>query len=90
MLKELQESYVAKYESPMAARVHYAVLDGWADESTGSVEWAYAIDRVGKRIVFEDDQGFVTMIRFDSEAEAQNWFAEYDSNYAAWMSDEDQ
>lgn len=35
MLNELRESYVHKYESPIAARAHYAVLDGWADEILG-------------------------------------------------------
>ena len=64
MLSELQESYVSKYESPMACYCHELCLGGFADEFTGdSSEWLYHVDRIGRRLVVEYPDGFVTPAR---------------------------
>ena len=84
MLNELRESYVNKYESPIAACAHYAALDGLADESTGdSVDWFYHVDRIGKRLVFEDSRGFVTCQRYATEAEARDAFSACEDEFYA-------
>lgn len=74
--------------SPLAEYAYILTLDGGEDEQTGSVEWRYWVARFGKRLLFEDSQGFVTLDKFHTEQEAIDAFREIDNRYSAWA-DED-
>lgn len=88
MLKELRESYVSKFDSPMTALLYYRSNEGWCDEETGSVEWEGWYGRIGKRIVQEDDRGFVTSHRYITEVEAIGTMELIAADYAEWIGDD--
>lgn len=56
---------------------------------SGSVEWDIWFAQSGKRIVFEDDRGFVWVTKYGSEEEAITWFERLDSDYSAWLEEDE-
>jgi len=67
---------------PMAEYVYRMVGDGMADETTGDAnDWFYQAARVGKRIMFTNTVGFVTLEKFDSVADAERDFRLHDLEY---------
>lgn len=89
MLKELQETYVYKFDSPMTAYLYYRCNEGWCDEETGSVEWEAWYGRIGRRIVWEDDRGFVGSSRYATESEAVGTMELIAADYAEWDNQDD-
>jgi hypothetical protein len=80
------DRYRTKYGSAMA---EWLDSGPEPDESTGSVEWRGHVARFGKRLMIEDDQGFVTVERFGSETAAIYRFEQIDAEYSAWMDDDE-
>jgi hypothetical protein len=58
-------------EGPMTEYFYDLALDGEFDEEAGSVEWGGRCARFGKRVLLEDDRGFVTLRKFSSPREAK-------------------
>lgn len=54
------------------------------DQTSGSVEWDVWFAQSGKRIVFEDDRGFVWVTKYKNEAQAIRWFELLDRDYSTW------
>jgi hypothetical protein len=80
----------AKYKycgQPIAEYLH-VLSEG--DEATGSTEWAEHVQRFGKRLLFTDDQGFVTCKRYPTEDEAKACFGVIDSKYCEWLDANDE
>jgi len=80
------DRYRTKYDSAMA---EWLDSGPEPDESTGSVEWHGHVSRFGKRLLHEDDRGFVSVERFDTEAEAIDRFETIDAEYGAWLDDDE-
>jgi len=85
------DRYRHKYGSAIAE--YLGTVEGGtivADEDTGSVEaptgW---VGRFGRRLMIEDDRGFVSVERFDTEADAIERFEAIDAEYGAWMDDDE-
>jgi len=74
-MRERYDVHHGKYESPMAHYAYSCVLEGMSDESWSSWtgEWA---DRLGKRIVWGDDRGFVYLLVCKTVAEAEKIMAD--------------
>lgn len=74
---------------PMAEYLHCLSMDGGQDEDSGDVEsptgW---FARFGRRILFTDSFGFVSVARLVTEAGAQAFYAELEAEYDAWAGDE--
>ncbi len=85
MLSEVRESYVFKYSCPMAAVVDGIVHEGAADETTGDMDFGVFVARVGRRVVWEDSQGFVDYRRYSDDVEAGAAFAETAYAYDEWL-----
>ncbi len=65
-----QESYSQKFDAPFTAFLHSVSLDG-CDDVVGDVESAIGWNgRMGRRILTEDSQGFVSSERFATVADA--------------------
>ena len=79
-------SNLGKFEgqSGMAEYVYNLSLDGTADEETGETEWELFAARFGKRLLFENDRGFVTLERFQTGDQAREAFRQIDRRYAKW------
>lgn len=73
---------------PMAEYLGMLGLDG-TDEDTGSVEWDVFVMRFGKRIVLEDDRGFVWVEKHETEEDAKRAFNRWESAYWHWLDQED-
>lgn len=82
-----RNNYWGKYDSPMA---EYLDRIGEGDEVTGSVDWAEYVQRFGKRLLFSDDRGFVTVEKYASVAEAKTRFDEIDEAYCAWCGNDNE
>lgn len=68
--------------SRMAAACWLISLDGCADEETGDAnEWLYHAARIGRRILYTDDQGFVWVDTYKSELEAIRAFEADERSY---------
>jgi len=74
MLKEARESYVHKFDSPLAAWVyqHYGPQD--CDEDASNADFGGWVGRIGRRILVEDSRGFVSLGRWDDEDSAHQAF----------------
>ena len=60
-------------------------LHGFADEQTGDCEAPTGfVSRIGKRLFFEDSQGFTDSERFATIDLARERFNEIDAKYSAW------
>lgn len=57
----------------------------FADDETGDVEWGEWVGRYGKRLLFENDQGFVSVCRFASEDDAIDELATIQDQYYIWL-----
>ena len=85
------DKYRHKYGSAIAEFL-CAVEGGTivADEDTGTVEaptgW---VGRFGRRLMTEDDRGFITVERFATEAEAVERFEEVAEAFNAWDSQDE-
>jgi hypothetical protein len=75
-----------KYGSAMAELLDHLN----PDEETGSVDWHGHVGRFGKRLLHSDDQGFVDVERYTSEAEAIERFQAIDTEYGEWLGDDDE
>jgi hypothetical protein len=80
-----------KYDSAMAE--YLCTVEGGtivADEDTGTVEaptgW---VGRFGRRLMTEDDRGFITVERFATEAEAVERFEEVTEAFNVWDSQDE-
>lgn len=78
-----KDSHRHKFGDAIAEYLYTKGLD-YADQDTGSVEWDVFIMRFGKRLLINDDRGFVWCETFPSEAEAIAAFEEIDAAYAKW------
>jgi len=83
---KLTDLHRHKYLSAMAEYLSYC--DG-EDEWTGSVEWDVYVQRFGKRILFNDDRGFVWVDKFASEDEAKAQFMLIAEAYHPWAMADD-
>lgn len=63
--------------------------DSWADDTTGTVEWNAWYALVGRRIVSQDDRGFVYVAKYRDVDHARDVFAALAENYAEWCSDDE-
>jgi hypothetical protein len=59
--------------------------DSWSDEQTGSVEWGAWYGRAGRRIVSEDEQGFVYVAKYEDAEAASAEMADLDRQYDEWL-----
>lgn len=78
--KAPERSY-GKYDCAMA---EYLDIFGDGDDETGSTEWYEHVMRFGRRLLFTDDNGFVTCERFGDEGKAKERFEEIDIAYSEW------
>lgn len=78
----LTDPHRHKYGSAMAEYLD-AGLD--PDQATGSVEWHGHVSRFGKRLLHEDDRGFVSVERYPTEAAAVERFEAIDAEYGEWV-----
>lgn len=70
MYREAKDSYITKYDRPFTAWLEDHVGSAWDEETSDGVgSW---MGRVGRRVVVEDSQGFVTCVRYDTIEGAQN------------------
>jgi hypothetical protein len=76
----LSDQHRHKYDSAMAEFLD--TLD--ADETTGSVDWRGFVGRYGKRLLHEDDRGFVSVERYPTVADAVERFETLDAEYCTW------
>lgn len=68
--------------SRMAAACWLLSLDGCADEETGdATDWQYHVARIGRRLLYTDEQGFVWVDSYDSELQAVRAFEADDRAY---------
>lgn len=74
--------------SRRAAAAWLASLDGTCDDeawsSTDGIGW---IGRIGRRVIEENPQGFVTCERFKQESVAIAWFDSVRASYDACLED---
>lgn len=75
------DTHWGKYSDGMAN--YLSRLD--ADEATGEDEWSAFVQRFGKRLLFSDDRGFVTVEKYASVDDAKTRFNEIDSAYGEWL-----
>lgn len=75
-----------KYDSAMA---EYLDSSYDYDDATG-VEWRGFVRRFGKRLLHTDDQGFVTVERYATEAEAIERWETIDAEYGEWLDANDE
>ena len=78
-MRENYDTSHGKFESPMAHYVYDMMMEGMSDESW-STWWGDWADRIGKRIVFGDDRGFVYLTRYDNvdkAAEGMEWLYQH-------------
>lgn len=77
---------------PMAEYLYYLSLDSsFPDRQTGNaVEWSVYVSQFGKRLVCCDTQGFVWVEKYDTVADADRSFTEYDEAYAEFEGDDDE
>jgi hypothetical protein len=69
---------------PMAEYLYVLNLDSSFDRITGDAcDWFYIVSQYGKRLLFNDSQGFVWVIRHATEAEASAHFDLIDADYSA-------
>jgi hypothetical protein len=70
---------------PMAEYLHYLAGSSGQDCETGSAtEWHYWVAQFGKRLLFEDSQGFVWVDNYGSIAGAEDAFNEIARDYETW------
>jgi hypothetical protein len=73
----------------MTEYLHQLSLDSGWDESSGNVDaptgW---FARFGRRMLFEDSQGFVESGRWPTEREATEVFEALNARYSEWEGDE--
>lgn len=60
------------------------------DEETGDSEWGYHVRRFGRRLLYENDQGFVWSERHRTERHAMAFFEQIENEYSQWWADENQ
>lgn len=84
MYAEAKESYVHKFDSPFTAWLYDQSGNGCLDDETGSVEWSGWYGRMGRRVLVEDSQGFVSSTRFATETAAQECLDAISAEYAEW------
>lgn len=91
-LAETRDLYMGpgrKYGSRMAAYLHRLSLEGsYEDESTGEVGWGHHVARFGRRLLVEDDRGFVWVDRFRTAGEAAGEFEAIAAEYGSWLEDD--
>lgn len=75
------DTHWGKYNNGMANYLHHCD----DDESTGDVEWHGYVQRFGKRLLHSDDQGFVTVERYETQAECEARFQEIQAEYHEWL-----
>lgn len=68
----------------LAERIYEKSLEGWNDAETGSVEWHFHVSLLGRFLLFEDTQGFVTLEEFPSDIVAQEAFSGHERAYGDW------
>lgn len=74
---------------PMAEYLHGVGLMG-VDRITGDCSTlGYVVQEFGRRLLFENDQGFVWVSKHDSQAEASKEFEAHDAIYSDWHDSED-
>ena len=81
------DTHFVKYSCAMA---NYLSQRESEDEWTGSIDWAEYVQRFGKRLLFTDDRGFVTVEKYGSEEEAKERFEEIDQAYGEWLNENDE
>lgn len=83
----LTDPHRHKYDSAMA---EYLDSGYDYDDATGDVSWHGFVRRFGKRLVHEDDYGFVTVERYATEAEAIERWETIDAEYGEWLDANDE
>jgi hypothetical protein len=81
--------FEASVNPGLAEVIYRKSLEGWNDDETASVAWGLHISKLGRFLLLEDDQGFVTLQEFESEAAAQAELDKAAEDYAAWCDQED-
>lgn len=92
-LREAHSNYIAKFDGPLSCYMHSALNEGRLvvddEASNGHGEWA---GRFGRRVLREDDRGFVWCHKFygSDRATAVQAAEEYMAiKHAEWYDDED-
>lgn len=61
-----------KFDSPLTAYVYeHVILNGGEDDFVGNADLGESVTRIGKRLVYEDSQGFVSMVKEDNAIAAE-------------------
>lgn len=78
-------------ENPgLAQAIYERSLDtSWFDEETGTVEWYFHVGRLGRFLLYENDQGFVTLEEYPTTLDAGDVFDEHEAAYGLWDNDEE-
>lgn len=84
-IRWVQRPFPTKYPDGMAEYLDATSMGGGADEETGTTEWHYHVSRFGKRLLFADDQGFVWVSKYATEAAAVTDFEIIDAEYGEWL-----
>lgn len=79
-----------KYGSAMAEYMDYLCGMAAQDRDTGGGDGFMFYAQFGKRIMTCDEQGFVDVITFANEDDANSAFREADEAYWAWCADGDE
>jgi hypothetical protein len=66
----------------MAAALYLLANESGQDEETGNVDWDFWVGRFGRRLLFEDSNGFVWVQKFQNEDEAKGYFADIEADYS--------
>lgn len=78
-----------KFDTALAEYLHEVSSDG-TQETTGNVtELGYYVTKFGKRLLFENDSGFVWVATYESVSKADCEFETHDQIYSDFFSEED-
>lgn len=80
----LTDPHRHKFDSAMAEWLYWLECDDY----TGSAEWGEYVQLFGKRILFEDNRGFVTCDKYPNEAKALERFETIDRAYDDYLYEE--
>jgi hypothetical protein len=74
---------------PMAEYLYVLNMDSSFDRITGDAcDWFYIVSQYGKRLLFNDSQGFVWVDRYATEAEASKVFDAIEADFCQVEGDE--
>lgn len=82
-IREVNKNLGGEYDTLLDA-LEAVYMDGFADETTGDVDWIGHFYRVERWVVVTDNYGFNSVRTFDSVKDAQSYMEEMGSEYGEW------